>query len=158
MKIPLADAVAALRDELLEAVGRGAGQDLAFKVGPVELEFTVELREDVKAKGGFTAWVVSAGAEAGVARGDAQRVMVTLTPQGPGGGDLLVHGDSERRGKGPGPTSAYERGSSGGANECGPLRHPGAAGVLIFDETGDLEKGQATAGVGRQCTAHASNS
>ena len=29
-------------------------------------------------------------------------------------------------------------------------RHPGDGGVLIFDETGDLKKGTATAGVGRQ--------
>lgn len=105
MEIPLADAVAALRDELLEAVGRGASPDLSFKVGPVELEFTVELRKDVKAKGGFKAWVVSAGAEAGAARGHSQRVMVTLTPQGPNG-DLLVRGESGR-GQGPGDVSGY---------------------------------------------------
>ncbi|WP_078600376.1 IS701 family transposase [Streptomyces violens] len=34
-------------------------------------------------------------------------------------------------------------------------RHLGAAGVLIFDETGDLKKGWATAGVGRQYTGTA---
>jgi SRSO17 transposase len=34
-------------------------------------------------------------------------------------------------------------------------RHLGDGGVLIFDETGDLKKGQATAGVGRQCTGTA---
>jgi hypothetical protein len=44
---------------------RGAGQEIAFKVGPVELEFAVELRTDAKAKAGFKAWVVSADAEAG---------------------------------------------------------------------------------------------
>lgn len=33
--------------------------------------------------------------------------------------------------------------------------HLGAAGVLIFDETGDLKKGQATTGVGRQYTGTA---
>jgi len=34
-------------------------------------------------------------------------------------------------------------------------RHLGDGGVLIFDETGDLKKGQATAGVGRQYTGTA---
>lgn len=33
--------------------------------------------------------------------------------------------------------------------------HLGVGGVLIFDETGDLKKGQATAGVGRQYTGTA---
>ena len=34
-------------------------------------------------------------------------------------------------------------------------RHLGTGGVLIFDETGDLKKGRATAGVGRQYTGTA---
>jgi SRSO17 transposase len=34
-------------------------------------------------------------------------------------------------------------------------RYPGPGGVLIFDETGDLKKGQATAGTGRQYTGTA---
>jgi len=101
VEIELADAVAAVRDELLEAARRGAGPDLAFKVGPVELEFAVELRADVKAKAGFKAWVVSADAEAGVARARTHRVTVSLTPQRPDGGDLLVHGDASRP-EGPG--------------------------------------------------------
>ncbi len=35
------------------------------------------------------------------------------------------------------------------------VRHLGGGGVLIFDETGDLKKGQATAGTGRQYTGTA---
>lgn len=34
-------------------------------------------------------------------------------------------------------------------------QHLGAGGILIFDETGDLKKGTATAGVGRQYTGTA---
>ncbi|AEM88594.1 trypco2 family protein [Streptomyces violaceusniger] len=104
MEIELADAVAAVRDELLEAAARGAGQDLAFKVGPVELEFAVELRADAKAKTGFKAWVISADAEAGVTRGRTHRVTLTLTPQRPDGSDLLVHGAPSRQ-QGPGDVS-----------------------------------------------------
>lgn len=62
---------------------------MEFKVGPVELEFAVELRADAKVKAGFKAWVVSGDAEGGVARGRTHRVKFVLTPQRPGGGDLL---------------------------------------------------------------------
>jgi hypothetical protein len=68
--IELADAVAVVRDELVEAAWRGRGQPVGFVVGPIEMEFTVELRADVKAKAGFKAWVLaSAEVEAGVSRG-----------------------------------------------------------------------------------------
>ncbi|MEV0490511.1 trypco2 family protein [Streptomyces atratus] len=105
-EIELADAVAAVRDELMAAAARGAGADLAFLVGPVELEFAVELRADAKAKAGFKAWVLSGEAEAAVARGRTHRVMVTLTPQRPDGGDLFVHGGVGRE-PGPGDVSAH---------------------------------------------------
>ena len=39
VEIELADAVAIVRDELLEAAVRGAGSEIAFAVGPIELEF-----------------------------------------------------------------------------------------------------------------------
>jgi hypothetical protein len=109
VEIELVQAVAAVRDELLEAAARGVGQELAFKVGPVELEFTVELRADAKARAGFKAWVVSGEVEAGVARGRTHRVKVTLTPQQPGGGDLLVHGSADRP-EGPGDVSGHIEG------------------------------------------------
>jgi hypothetical protein len=102
VEIELADAVAAMRDELLTAAARSAGQEIAFVVGPIEMEFAVELRADATARVGFTAWVVSADveagadvkadveAEAGVGRSRTHRVKVALTPQRPGGGDLLI--------------------------------------------------------------------
>jgi hypothetical protein len=97
VEIELADAVAAVRDELLDAAARGAGQGLAFAVGPVELEFAVELRADAKAKAGFKAWVLaSAEVEAGAGRTGTHRVRVTLTPRRADGGDLLISGESGR--------------------------------------------------------------
>ncbi|EFL32653.1 conserved hypothetical protein [Streptomyces viridochromogenes DSM 40736] len=86
----------------MQAVTRGAGQDLAFRVGPIELEFSVELRQDARAKAGFKAWVVSGDAEAGAARGRTHRVTVTLTPKsGDGREDILVA--EKRRSAFPGP-------------------------------------------------------
>ncbi|QUC56036.1 hypothetical protein IOD14_04095 [Streptomyces sp. A2-16] len=90
MEIELADAVAALRDELLEAAARGVGQDVEFKVGAVELEFAVELRESAEAKAGFKAWVVSAEARGAVEQGRTHRVTISLQPRQRGGGDWTV--------------------------------------------------------------------
>ncbi len=104
MEIELGDAVAAVREELLHAAARGIGQPLEFLVGPIELEFTVELRQDSKAKAGFKAWVVSGDAEGGLSRGRTHRVSMTLTPIRPDGGDVLVAGDPDQP-DGPGDVS-----------------------------------------------------
>ncbi|MFC3966386.1 trypco2 family protein [Nocardia jiangsuensis] len=93
MEIELSDAVAVLRDELLAAAARGSSSGLPFAVGPIELSFEVELRRDAKAKAGFKAWVVTGDVEAGAAHTRKQRVTLTLTPQAPGGGDVLVGSD-----------------------------------------------------------------
>ncbi|MBG0826145.1 hypothetical protein HS048_36375 [Planomonospora sp. ID91781] len=100
MEIELADAVAAVRDELLEAAVRGASSEIAFAVGQIELEFAVELKVDAKAKTGFKAWVVSADAEAGIARGRTHKVKVTLTPKHRDGADLLIAGRPDAAGPG----------------------------------------------------------
>jgi hypothetical protein len=105
MEIELADAVAAVREELLHAAARGIGQPVAFQVGPIELAFTVELRQDAKAKAGFRAWVVSGDAEGGLSRGRTHRVSMTLTPIRPDGSPWLVAGDPEDRPPGPGDVS-----------------------------------------------------
>lgn len=106
MGIELTKAVAAIREELLEAAQQGVGQNIAFAVGPIEMEFTVELRADAKAKAGFKAWVLDSEVEAGVARGRTHRVMITVTPKGPDGGDLFIAGKPEGTG-GPGDLSGH---------------------------------------------------
>lgn len=104
MEIELADAVAAVREELLRAAGRGIGQPVEFLVGPIELEFAVELRQDAKAKAGFKAWVVSGDVEGALSRGRTHRVSMTMTPIRPDGGKWLVAGDPARP-DGPGDVS-----------------------------------------------------
>lgn len=106
MEIELAAAVASVRDELMAAAARGAGSDVEFVVGPIELEFAVEMRRDVKVKAGLKVWLVSADAEAGAARGRTHKVKLTLTPKNPGGGDLLVAGDQARP-AGPGDAAGH---------------------------------------------------
>ncbi|MFE3121858.1 trypco2 family protein [Streptomyces hydrogenans] len=105
MDIPLVDAVAAVRDELLEAAARaGDNPAVVFAVGPVEMEFEVELRADAKAKAGFKLFAVGVETEAGVSRGRTHRVSFTLTPRNAQGGDLLVSGSLDRL-AGPGDVS-----------------------------------------------------
>ncbi|NNH75848.1 hypothetical protein HLB23_39370 [Nocardia uniformis] len=106
MDIELGDAVAALRDQLLDAAARGTGTGLEFVVGPIELAFEVELRADAKAKFGFKAWVVSGDVEASGSRKRTQRVTMTLNPQQPGGGDVLV-GRPETGSSGPGDVTGH---------------------------------------------------
>lgn len=103
--IPLVEAVAAMRDELIAAAAvGGVHPDVVFAVGPVNMEFEVELRADAKAKAGFRLWAVGAETEAGMSRGRTHRVAFTLTPRNVHGGDLLVGGAPGRQ-AGPGDTS-----------------------------------------------------
>ena len=93
MEIELGDAVAALRQEVLEAARRGAGSSLEFAVGPIEMEFVVELRADLTAKAGVKAYVLTGNAEGKRGRTRTQKVRITLTPKRPDGRDLLVSGE-----------------------------------------------------------------
>lgn len=96
MEIELSAAVAALRDELLNAATKASTSDMEFVVGPIELEFAVELKQDVKAKAGFKAWVVSGDVQAGIARSHTHRIKLALTPRKPGGGEFLVTSSEAR--------------------------------------------------------------
>ncbi|WP_406360158.1 hypothetical protein OH782_28795 [Streptomyces sp. NBC_01544] len=105
MDIPLVAAVAAVRDELISAAAAGGSHpDLVFAVGPVEMEFEVEIRADASVKAGFRLWAVGAEAKAGISRGRTHRVKFTLTPLSVNGGDLLVSSSADRA-AGPGDAS-----------------------------------------------------
>ncbi|GHE83382.1 trypco2 family protein [Streptomyces fumanus] len=77
-RIELADAVEAVREELITAASRASGQDVAFEVGDIQLEFGVELRKEIKGGVKVKAWVIEAGADAGGSRTSTHRVAVTL--------------------------------------------------------------------------------
>lgn len=94
VEIELSKAVESLRDELLEAAVEGASSQIAFEVGSIELEFTVQLKIDANVKAGFKAWAISADAGAGVSRASTHIVRVTVTPKLRDGGDLLITGSS----------------------------------------------------------------
>ncbi|MFJ3310763.1 trypco2 family protein [Streptomyces sp. NPDC086549] len=79
--VQLGDAVQSLRDELLDAAGRGAGQSVRFAVDSIELEFTVELRKGVSGSAGVKAWVVTAGSDVSRTRVDTHHVKLVLRPK-----------------------------------------------------------------------------
>jgi Trypsin-co-occurring domain 2 len=100
-ELELATAVQVVRDELLAAAARGAGQAVQFEVGPIEMEFAVEIRMDASAKAGFRAWVISADIGGSAGRTSEHRVTITLTPKDAKTGRSLLISDAAGQG-GPG--------------------------------------------------------
>jgi hypothetical protein len=76
----LAEAIEGIRAELAQAMAAGEGERLRFDVGPVELEFTVEIERNLSANAGVKVWVVQAGGSGGLSRESSQRINVTLNP------------------------------------------------------------------------------
>ncbi|MEU0406508.1 trypco2 family protein [Streptomyces griseorubiginosus] len=94
--IELAEVVGAVRDGLVEAAGRGAGKGLRFELGEIHMEFMVEVRRDARARGGVKAWVVDAGAEAGLSTARTHKVSFSLKPRDTATGqDWLIAADDE---------------------------------------------------------------
>jgi Trypsin-co-occurring domain 2 len=81
VEVGLADAVRALRAELTSVMAEGADQALRFELGPVEMEFLLEVNRQAGAEGGVRFWVVSLGGSGSVARGSTHRVTLQLVPK-----------------------------------------------------------------------------
>ncbi|MEV7090849.1 trypco2 family protein [Streptomyces sp. NPDC093085] len=79
--IELADAIQSVRDQLLEAATRATDTEVAFEVGDIQMEFTLELRKELKGGAKVKAWVVEAGTDAAVTSGRTHKVAFTLKPQ-----------------------------------------------------------------------------
>lgn len=92
--IPLADAIAGLRKQLSTAIAEGAGEDLRFTVGPVELELQVVAEREAGGSGKVEFKLFGAGAELGadgkLADSATQTVKLTLTPVYKGKTDVLA--------------------------------------------------------------------
>ncbi|MFI1394577.1 trypco2 family protein [Streptomyces sp. NPDC020681] len=79
-EIGIAEAVEHLRAQLVAAAA-GSGTGPRFEVGPVELEFSVEMRKEGKAGASVKAWVVSADMGASLSKASVHRVKLVLTPK-----------------------------------------------------------------------------
>jgi Trypsin-co-occurring domain 2 len=77
--VGLAEAIRALREELTTAIKTGKGEALQFELGPVEMEFLLEVRKDAGGQAGVQFGVISVGGKAGMSSGSTHRVKLSLT-------------------------------------------------------------------------------
>src|SRR5688500_13614151 len=88
--VPLADAIRSLRGQLVEAMRAGEGEEVQFRLGPVELELQVEVSSEVGADAGVRFWVVSISGKGSRASSSVHTLKLTLQPVARGGGELVV--------------------------------------------------------------------
>jgi Trypsin-co-occurring domain 2 len=94
--IGLSDAIAALRAELVTAMTAGQSEKLHFELGPVELEFTVDVHKDGGADGGIRWGVISFGASGSAGSAAGHRVKLVLQPKDVASGGNAEVGSSRR--------------------------------------------------------------
>jgi hypothetical protein len=90
----LGETISAIREQLQQA--RDESQEegkLRFRTGPVELEFSVEVRKEGDARARIFVLPWSADARAALSAGRVHRLKVTLQPVDDQGRDQLIHGD-----------------------------------------------------------------
>jgi hypothetical protein len=94
--VGLADAIGLIRSELAAAAAAGVESGLAFRTGPIELEFEVVFDVSGGLDAGVRVWVVSIGGKSDVSRSHTQRLKVTLNPiDRRSGEDALVADEGE---------------------------------------------------------------
>ena len=91
----LAEAVEAVRSELIHAKKLGEGSSMAFEVGPVEMQFTVVLTREDKANAGVKVWVLEAGASGTLTGQLTHQVKITLHPKQPDGQPAQIGAPTE---------------------------------------------------------------
>ena len=94
VEIPLAEAIQALRSELVAAAQAAEGESLRFALGPITLEFQFVISREVGGEGGIKFWVVSLTGKGSQISAATHTVKLTLTPAG---GDVLVKSDVRER-------------------------------------------------------------
>jgi hypothetical protein len=77
-------------------MAEGAGEELRFRVGPIELEFLVEVGRELSTEAGIKFWVVSIGAKGGATSATTHRIRLTLEPKTTRGEDVEVSDTGER--------------------------------------------------------------
>jgi len=84
--VGLADAIRELRRELTEAMTEGQGKPIRFELGPVEMEFLLEVSKDAGGEAGVKFWVISLGGKGSMSSGSTHRVKLSLIPKSSSGG------------------------------------------------------------------------
>lgn len=82
---PLADAVRALRQELVEAANDAKHNDIRFEVGPIEMEFQVVATKESTKNGEISFKIFGQGVSGGIggkqSGQETQKVKLVLTPR-----------------------------------------------------------------------------
>lgn len=94
--VELTEAIEQIRHQLADAMEKGKGSSLAFRPGPVELEFEVAFSATGGGEFGVKAYVLSIGAKGEVSRQATNRVKISLTPVSPTGEELLIGSVGDR--------------------------------------------------------------
>src|SRR4051794_31417930 len=92
----LSAAISEVRHELAIAIEEGRDSEVAFRAGPVELEFTVGFERTAGGDGGIRVWVVSVGGRGELQSSQTNRLKVTLTPVDRQGNDRLIGSTASR--------------------------------------------------------------
>jgi hypothetical protein len=100
--IPLAEAIRALRRELVAAVAEGEGEEVRFALGPVELEVELAVTREAGGEAGIAFWLVSIGGKGSRTSARTHTVKLTLTPvrvtaEGEVQKDIVVGSELDRR-------------------------------------------------------------
>lgn len=88
--VRLSAAIAEVRRELSVAIEEGKDSAVAFRAGPIELEFEVAFDSTAGADASVRVWVVSLGAKGETHWSATNRLKVTLTPVDRQGKDKLI--------------------------------------------------------------------
>jgi hypothetical protein len=94
--VGLAEAIDQVRSQLEQAIADGAQSAVAFRAGPVDLEFEVAFTRTGGVQGGFQLSVLSLGAKGERSSTATHTVKVSLTPVDREGRDKLI-GDVGKR-------------------------------------------------------------
>ena len=88
--VGLADAIDQVRAELERATSDGGQSEVAFRAGPVQLEFEVAFTKTGGVDGGFRLSVLALGAKRERSSVSTHRIHVSLTPVDRQGHDKLI--------------------------------------------------------------------
>ena len=95
--VALSSTVRMLRAEIERAMETAAGEELQFRLGPIELEFHVGVTNEGGGEAGIRFWVLTLGGEVSHSREETQTVRLTLTPHRRGDPDGGVDIADEER-------------------------------------------------------------
>ena len=91
-QIEVAELIGNLRKELSAARDAGAGEELRFEVGPVELELSVVVSRDETGSAKIRFWVLELGGDGKSGSSTTQKLKITLLPRLATGKSPLISG------------------------------------------------------------------